>query len=295
MKKFTIISDSSCDLRTHDLTDNQIDFTTVPISYRLGEEDFNDTEDSDISTLTTKMKENKQAPKTACPSVETFAEVMRSASTEHIFVLTLSSKLSGTYNSARLAAEEVANKKIFVFDSLTTSAGLARIIYKLVKLIKEDKYDFDALCEKLPEIRSRNKIRFFLHNLGNLVKSGRMSKVLGIITSVIPLKLICGDNGEGEIKKYKQVLGAKKGIEALAQFPAECHCEEERRSDLRSTSLSYPDPTENLIVISHCNNMEGAGTVTSILNRLGFKNIKTLLMRGIATFFANDKGIAIAY
>jgi DegV family protein with EDD domain len=278
MKKVTIVADSSCDLHSRDLTDNLIDFVTVPILYRLGETDYQDTEDSDVSTLTTRMKENKQAPKTACPSVETFAETFRAATTKQIFVLTLSSKLSGTYNSARLAAEEVPDKQIFVFDSLNTSAGLARIILKLADLIKNGETDFETLCEKLPEIRSRNRIRFFLHDLGNLVKSGRMSKVLGIITSVIPLKLICGDNGEGEIKKYKQVLGAKKGIEALAQFPSNDNATQ-----------------EDLIVISHCNNTEGVGTIKTILKKLGFKNIKTLLMRGIATFFANEKGIAIAY
>jgi len=278
MKKFTIIADSSCDLRGADITDNLIDFTTVPIHYDLGGASFLDTEDSDVSTLTTKMKEHKTAPKTACPSVETFAEAIRSATTTHVFVITLSSKLSGTYNSARLAAEEVPDKKVFVCDSLTTSAGLARIIYKLADLIKNGETDFNTLCEKLPEIRSRNRIRFFLHDLGNLVKSGRMSKVLGIITSVIPLKLICGDNGEGEIKKYKQVLGGKRGIDALAEFPA-------------TDKATHDD----LIVISHCNNTEGVGAVTSILKKLGYKNIKTLMMRGIATFFANEKGIAIAY
>jgi len=282
MKKFTIIADSSCDLRSTDLTDNLIDFVTVPILYALGGADYQDTEDSDVSTLTARMKENKQAPKTACPSVETFAEVMRSAKTQHVFVITLSSKLSGTNNSARLAAETVeaeTNKKVFVFDSLTTSAGLARMICKLTDLIKKGEDNFETLCEKLSEIRSRNRIRFFLHDLGNLVKSGRMSKVLGIITSVIPLKLICGDNGEGEIKKYKQVLGGKKGIDALAEFPS------------NDKAIQ-----EDLIVISHCNNAEGAGILKTILeSKFGYKNIKTLLMRGIATFFANEKGIAIAY
>jgi len=281
MKKFTIIADSSCDLRTADITDNLVDFVTVPIHYDLGGASYLDTEDSDVTTLTAKMKEHKQAPKTACPSVETFADTMRSAKSQHVFVITLSSKLSGTYNSARLAAETVneeGDKKVFVFDSLTTSAGLARIVYKLTDLIKKDECNFDTLCEKLTEIRSRNRIRFFLHDLGNLVKSGRMSKVLGIITSVIPLKLICGDNGEGEIKKYKQVLGGKRGIDALSEFPANDKAD-----------------TNDLIVISHCNNVEGVGTVTAILKKLGFKNIKTLLMRGIATFFANEKGIAIAY
>ena len=281
MKKFTIISDSSCDLRSQDLTDGIIDFVTVPILYNLGGTDYQDSEDNDIAKLTALMRENKHAPKTACPSVETFADVMRATKTQHVFVITLSGKLSGTYNSARLAAEAVeaeTDKKIFVFDSLNTSCGLARIIFKLVKLIKENNHDFEQLCEKLPKIRAVNRVRFLLNDLSNFVKSGRMSKVLGIVTSIIPIKLICGDNGEGEVKKYKQVIGFKKGIEILARLPEDDKAEK-----------------QDLIVISHCNNIEGVGIMKSILEKLGFNNIKTLLKRGIATFFANDKGLSIAY
>lgn len=282
-KKFTIIADSSCDLRSIDLKDDLFDFVTIPISYELGGTDYQDNEDNDVGALVIQMKENKKAPKSACPSVAAFADVMRSAKTPHVFVVTLSSKISGTFNSARLASEEVmaedSNKKIFVFDSLSTSAGLARIVFKLADLIKKNQLNFNQICEKLPEIRSHNFIRFLLNDLGNLVKSGRMSKVLGIVTSVIPIKLICGDNGEGEIRKYKQVLGHKKGIEALAEFP----------SDDRTES-------NELIVISHCNNEESASLLRTLLEtKFGFKNIQILLMRGIAAFFANDKGIAIAY
>lgn len=282
MKKFTIIADSSCDLKSTDITDKLFDFITVPISYELGGKDYQDHEGNDVSTLVAQMKDNKKAPKSACPSVETFAEAMRSAKSSHVFVVTLSSKISGTFNSARLAAEEVTGeipaKKIFVFDSLTTSAGLARIVFKLIELIKQE-LGFEQICEKLPGIRSHNRIRFLLNDLGNLVKSGRMSKVLGIVTSVIPIKLICGDNGEGEIKKYKQVLGHKKGIESLSEFP---------KNDKTGQ--------DDLIVISHCFNEESASLLKTLLEtKFGFSNIKTLLMRGIATFFANDKGIAIAY
>ena len=283
MKKFTIISDSCCDLNSKDLTDDTIDFVTVPISYNLGGVDYADDEGNDIIDLARKLRENKNAPKSACPPPEIFADAMRAAATNHIFVVTISHGLSGTFNSARLAAETVCaentNKKIHVFDSLTASAGLARMVLKLVELIKKGDIEFDAICDRLPAIRSRNRTRLLLNDLGNLVKSGRMSKVLGLITSVVPLKLILGDNTEGEIKKHKQVLGFKKGIETLAEYPAN------DRAD-----------SDDLIVITHCNNPEGVGLIRTILeSKFGFKNIKTFLMRGIATFFANDKGIVLAY
>jgi len=281
MKKLTIISDSCCDLKSADLTNDIIDFVTVPISYSLGGVNYQDDENNDVPALVIKMKESKQAPKSACPPPETFADVMRRAQTKHILVITISTGLSGTFNSARLAAEtvtaEMPDKKIFVFDSYTAAAGLARVILKTVDLVKHGD-DFDTICAKLPEIRSRTRTRFLLNDLSTLVKTGRMSKVLGLITSVIPLKLICGDNGAGEIVKHKQVLGLKKGLNVMAELPG-----------------NEKTAQDELIVISHCNNLEGAGIIKTLLDKFGFKNIKTLIMRGIATFFANDKGITMAY
>lgn len=283
--KYTIIADSSCDLKNANLSCNSVEFVTVPISFTIGEKEYSDDENVDVSTLPALMKANKTAPKTTCPSPEHFAEHMRNAKAKHIICVTLSSKLSGTYNSACIAAEmvraEQPQKKIFVLDSLTTSAGMAKIIFKLHKLIEEYNLSFEEVTQKITEIRGKTRTRFLLNDLSNFVKSGRMSKVLGIITSVIPIKLICGDNGEGEVKKYKQVLGFKKGMEELANCPGE--------------ALSAENINEQ-IVISHCNNIEGASFLKKLLeNKFGLKNIKTLIMRGIATFFANDRGLALAY
>jgi DegV family protein with EDD domain len=285
MKKFTIITDSGCDLKTADITGDLVELVTIPLTYRFGEsEEFTDCEKNDMSALTAKIASSKQAGKTACPSPEQFAESMRNAQSNHIFVITLGSKISGTYNSARLAAETVtsedAKRKIFVLDGMSATSGLVRIAYKLLEIIQDGEHDFDILCEKLIAIRKKNHTRFLLNDLSTLVKSGRMSKVAGIIATITFLKLICGDNGEGEIKMHKKVMGLKKGIETMAEMPA---CKELGKDK------------DDLIIISHCNNAEGAGILKTLLEKSGFTNIKTFLMRGIATIYANEKGIAIAY
>jgi len=282
MEKYTIISDSSCDLKSKDLTDENITFVTVPIFYTLEGTEYPDDENVNIKELLEKMKQTKLPPKTACATPESFAEQMRAAQ-GHVICVTLSSKISATYSNACIAANtvhaETPDKKIFVIDSLSAIAGIARILYKLVGLIQSGKYTFDEVTQRITEIRSKNKIRFLLNDLSNLVKSGRMSKIAGIITSIIPLKLVLGDNGEGEIKKYKQVIGFKKGIEALSEFTGE-----------------HKDDPNNLIVISHCNNEEDANTLKRFLEtKFAFRNVKTLSMRGIGTFLANDKGLAVAY
>ena len=283
-KKYTIITDSTSDLRNADMTGTAFDFTTVPLTFQVGGFDYTDDENVNLTDVMVKMKQSKQSPKTACPSPEAFAEQMRSGNDE-IFCITISSKLSGTYQSACLAAdmvrEEQPNKKIFVLDSLSASSGSARIAHKLIDLIGSEKYTFKEITEQLTEIRNKNKIRFLLNDLSNLAKTGRMGKIASLITSIIPIKLICGDDTKGEIKQYKKVVGFNKALDAISELPGE--------------SLTQ-EGLENPIYIAHCNNAESAGILKKLLeSKFGFKNIKTLFMRGVTTFLANDKGLAIAY
>ena len=271
----------------------------MPLTYTLDGKEYTDTEDHDISDLPSKMKASKQAPKTACPSIETIAEKVRNSEGSQVFIITVSAGISGTYNAARLAGEQIAaentGKKVCVVDSMTASAGIVRIVLKFASFLKKTDLGFDEICEKLHEIRSRNRTRFLLNDLGTLVKSGRMSKVLGIITSVIPLKLICGDNGAGEIRKYTQVLGMKKGIASLSEFPAANLPSATGNLSKEEISAIAPREKDDLITISHCNNTEGAGILKTLLEKFGFSNILTFLTRGISTFYASDKGIVVAY
>jgi DegV family protein with EDD domain len=266
------------------MVSDTVNFVAVPITITIGEEEFVDIEGLSTELIVEKTKACKTAPKTACPSPESFAEIMR-ASKDDILVVTISSKLSGTYNSARLAAEMVAEeqpgKKIFVLDSLSACGGLAHILLTLKETAESQDMSFDDLCVYAAELVSNTKTCFALNDLSTLAKSGRMSKVLGVITSVIPIKLICGDDGEGGIKKLKQVLGFKKAIEAIAEYPGE-------HSKVRGTDMQ--------VVISHCHNEESANIVKTILEtKFGLKKIITLLMRGTGTIYANDKGLTLAY
>lgn len=282
--KYTIIADSSCDLLRADVKSSKLSFATVPLSIIINDKDIIDEETLDTKTLVEAMKTNTSKPKTACPSPEAFAEEMRKGN-EHVFCITISSKVSGTYNSARLAAEMIAkeqpDKKVFVLDSLSASAGMALMIDELVKLIESEKHTFEELTEKITKLRSNTRVRFMLQDFGNLVKTGRMSKVKGLIASVLGVKLILGDSGDGEIVQCAKVLGTKRGLSALSEYPKE---------------KVKPENTDFPVVISHCHNEEGASFLKSLVeSKFGLKNIKVLLMRGLATFYANEKGLILAY
>ena len=282
--KYTVIADSCCDLFSKDLNSPKINFHVVPMTLIIGEDEYVDDESLDTAMFLEKMKASKTCPRTACPSPEAFAEIMRSS--DNIIIVTLSAKLSGTHASAMLAAEmiktESPNKKLFVLDTLTASAGVSQILFKLKDLIECGEHGFDEITVRIGEFAHQTRTRFLLQDLTNLIKNGRMGKVVGTILNTAKIKLICGDNGAGEIKKCGMALSIKKGMQTLAEMSGK---------DLKIIGADIMAP----ITIAHSHNEEDASFLKRILeSKFGFKNIRILLMRGTATLYAADKGIVIA-
>ena len=270
--KYTIIADSCCDLYGEQLSSEKLDFFTVAITLTLGEDDHVDNEGLDTKSLIEKMRASKTL-KTACPSPEAFMQHMRGR--DNIIVVTLSSKLSGTYGSAMIACEtikeEFPDKKVFILDTLSASAGITHILFELKKLIEETNLTFDEIVGKIIEASRQTRARFLLQDLGNLVKTGRLKKVVGAVFGITPLKLICGDDGEGQIKKFGTSLGTKKGLINMSKMA-------------KGSSA----------VITHCNNELDASYLKGLLEAMDIK-VKTFLMRGVSSFYANNKGLVLAY
>ena len=278
--KYTIIADSCCNLNSKDLTCAKVDFHVVPLTMILGEEEYVDVEGFDTVDFVAKLNASPVTARSACPTPEAYAEIMRKS--DNIIVVALSSKLSGTHASATQAAESIKKshpeKNIFVLDTLSACTGLDYICTKVKELIMEDKYTFDELTIKATELREKTRVRFLLQDLGNLVKNGRMSKTMGRILTTAKVKVVCGNDGEGGIKKYALSMGTRRGLEKLAEFPG--------------TEIS-PDM---LVIINHVHNEEDANFLKSVLvSKFGFTNISLYGMRGLSSLYAADKGIVIAY
>jgi DegV family protein with EDD domain len=281
-KKWTIIADSAGDLFSRDLTDGKIDFRTVPLEIMLDSGNVIDDEGLNVADFVTKMGQNKSVAKTACPPPEKFAEIMRTG--DNVIAVTISSRLSGTYDSAVLAAntvkKEFPNKKIYVLDSLAATAGEARILFELARLINETDLSFDEVVAKIIPYRDRTRTIFFLRNLTNLAKNGRISKIVGLVAKFAKLKLVCCENGHGEIIKHGIALTSRKALNMLANAPAKKVKEEKQLP----------------VVITHCFNETDANELKNMLTQ-NFKltDIKIIQTRGLASFYADKYGIVMGY
>ncbi|KAF5088358.1 DegV domain-containing protein [anaerobic digester metagenome] len=277
-----IISDSSCDLPKDFLEKDGIDFSLVPLKIIVGNHEFIDDETLNPKELIAAMKAEKTATSSSCPSPEDFAAELRK--NKESYVITMTSGLSGTYNSARVAKnmvlEEDDSLKISLFDTHATSPVMILMVMKLRDLIKTGDMDFDTISEKLSLYLETLNLRFLLQDLSNLVKSGRMNRVAGAVASALSIMPIFRSDDKGEIQLVTKARGIKKALSSLASMVEE----------KIKTQPQFP------VVITHCNNLSQAEILKDLLEkRFDLKGIYIFPMHGLTTYYSNDKGLLMAF
>lgn len=277
-----IIVDSCCDVT--DALRNVLSLSLASLKITVGEHFYEDDGTIDTGVLVADMKACRTAPTTACPSPEEYAALMSQADAS--LVVTLSSKLSGSYNAAcvgrDLALEKAPEKKIHVFDSESASAGETRIALLLRDMI-DGAMGFEEIVEKTTAFIANMKTHFVLEDLGNLVKNGRISRTAGFVGTMLNLRPIMGENGHGEIIPLEKVRGTANAMRRLVELVAE--------------ETDHLPAASKLLVLSHCNCQERAMQLKKdFLERCAvFKDVIVVPTGGLSTVYANDGGIVIAF
>ena len=277
-----IIVDSCCDVT--DALRNVLSLSLASLKITVGEHFYEDDGTIDTGVLVADMKACRTAPTTACPSPEEYAALMSQADAS--LVVTLSSKLSGSYNAAcvgrDLALEKAPEKKIHVFDSESASAGETRIALLLRDMI-DGAMRFEEIVEKTTAFIANMKTHFVLEDLGNLVKNGRISRTAGFVGTMLNLRPIMGENGHGEIIPLEKVRGTANAMRRLVELVAE--------------ETDHLPAASKLLVLSHCNCQERAMQLKkAFLERCAvFKDVIVVPTGGLSTVYANDGGIVIAF
>ncbi|NLV88675.1 MAG: DegV family protein [Tissierellia bacterium] len=279
--KYKIIADSSCDLNEE--IKDKLKVSLVPFKIDVDDKKYVDDENLDTMELIDAMKKSPNPVRTSCPSPGDFAEQYKSTAADNIFVVTISSNLSGTYNSAVLAKNIIKdtepNKFIHVFDSKSASVGETLVAMKIHELI-EEKVSHLEIIEKVEKYIKEMKTYFILESLDNLIKSGRLSKTKGLLANILNLKPILGSDGDGNIKLFENVRGTKKAFRRLVELIGETGEKLE----------------EKILAISHANALEKAEELKNeIQKRYKFKDIILVKQAGLSTAYANEGGIIIVF
>lgn len=187
----------------------------IPLIVRFGEEEYIDGVTIDHKTFYEKLIESDVLPATSQANPDTFMRAFDEikAAGESAVVITLSSKLSGTYQSAIIAAEDYDN--IYVVDSGTVTIG-ASILTELALKYLDEGMDARAVAEKLEEDKKKIHIVALVDTLEYLKKGGRISKTVAFAGTLLNIKPVISVT-DGEINMLGKARGSKMGNNLLVQ------------------------------------------------------------------------------
>ena len=276
--KNKILVDSSSDLMPDYVKNTEIGFGIIPLSIYVGEKEFVDNENLKPLEMLHEMHESKEKSRSACPSPEAWSAKFKDA--EYTFCVTMTNRLSGTYNSACVARDMAENKEnIHVFDTLATSGTMQLVVDKIVELI-ESGAEFSAIVPTVEEFIKSRHLFFILHRFDNLVANGRMSKFAGFMAKTLIIRPVCTASPEGTIDMVSKSIGALGAYKKLVEL-ASARCE---------------DFKDRKLVITHCDNLEDAEKIRDMLLAVcPFKEVDIHEMRGLCSYYALDKGLIICF
>ncbi len=283
--KYKIVVDSCCDLT--DEMKNWENLAVVPLTLQIGDYVIKDDENFDQEEFIKKMKSDKNIAKSACPSPEAFAAACEGEE-QDVYIITITDKLSGTYNSAVQGAniyketQPENSKNIHVFNSLATS-GLETLLAYSVKKLADKGVEFAEVVKKTEkEIVNNYGLYFCLESLDAMKNNGRLLSLGAKLIETVRLKLVLRRNDEGNISSADRDFGEKRALFKLVNCIA---------NDVRGRDLS-----QKRVIISHVCCLEKAHEIKRmLLEKTLYNNITILKASGLNSLYASNGGVIVSY
>ena len=274
---YKIVVDSCCELPEEYRKDAR--FQIIPLGLEVGEYQVLDDENFNQKEFLQKVAAYPHCPKSSCPSPERYREAYH-CDAEEIYVITLSSHLSGSYNSAELGRklyeEKYGEKQIHIIDSESASCGETQIAMQIMA-DNEMGLSFAETCERAENFKLRMKTYFVLDNLETLRKNGRLTGVKALVASTLNIKPVMVGK-RGVIEQKGQAIGINKALARMADHLV----------------ADVDNPQERTLMITHCNCPERAEYMRNLMEkRASYRSILIMDTAGISSMYANDGGIIV--
>lgn len=269
-----IVVDSSADLFSFP----DVETAIAPLKITTAQAEYVDTPELDVTAMTHALASYRGKSGTTCPSMGDFLEAFGEAS--YIFCITITAKLSGTYNVAVSAAREYMQqhpeRKVCVIDSRNTGPGMKLIAERIVALLREGK-DFEEVCERANAYRFETELLFLLESLNNLANNGRVSRTVAKLAGLLGIRML-GRAVEGQIKPVAKPRGEGRSLDAtFAQM----------------LELGYHG---GKVRISHCENRFAADELAArVLAKFPQAEIEIYPARALCSFYAERGGIILGF
>ena len=275
MRSIKIVADSSADL----LTLEGVAFATAPLKIVAGEKEFVDDANLDVAGMITWFDSYKGKSKTSCPNPGDWVEAFDGA--DEVFCVTITSGLSGSYNSACAAKQmyeaEQEGKKVHVIDSLSAGPELVLLIEKLKELIARD-MPFEEIRDEIEDYKKTTGLVFMLESLKNFAANGRVSPAVAKIAGVLGIRIVGKVSDQGTLEPTNKSRGEAKALGAIMER-------------LCQSGLKI-----GKVRIAHCQNPEAAQKLSDMLReKLPQVQVQTHVLRGLCSYYAEKGGLLIGF
>lgn len=273
--KVKLITDSSSDLFELE----GVDFTSVPLNIATDERAFVDDEKLDVPQMLEYLAHHQGRSYTACPNVDAWCRAYRGG--DEIYVVTLSSNLSGSYGAAVSAAqiyqEENPNTKIHIFDSLSAGPEVRMLAKKIARLQQEGK-SFEEICRLGEEYKKSTRIFFSLQSFHNFAMNGRVSKAVAAIGGMLGIRIMATGSEIGTIEIVDKCRGEKSNLKKFME-------------NLEKAGYSGGE-----VSIAHCQNLAFAQLLAGEIRRAyPGASIEIYETRGLCSYYAEVGGTLLGF
>ena len=275
MKKIKIVADSSANVLTLENTA----FSAAPMKVITEVREFVDDAALDVDAMVSWFDTYKGKSQTSCPNFSDWLEAFGDA--EEVYCITITSGLSGSYNSACIAKQmyeaENEGKRVCVIDSLSAGPELVLTIEKLEEYISQG-LPFDDICKKIEDYKQKTALTFMLQSLKNFAANGRVSPAVAKIAGVLGIRIVGKASDQGTLEPTNKCRGEEKSLSAIL-------------SHLKNSGLS-----KGKVRIAHCMN-EGAAQKLKemILSQMAQVDVRIHRCKGLCSYYAEKGGLLVGF
>lgn len=274
-----IVVDTGCDLREIPNIAPETEYVRIPFSIQIEDKEFVDTLDLNIDEMMKEMYASSEAARSACPSPESYLSAYRGA--DNIIVVTLTGGLSGSYNSAVIAKnmleEENPSANVHIINSLSAGGEMDLLVLQVNRLIAQG-LNFDELVDSITTYQKNSKLIFVLEKVDNLVKNGRLNKLVAAVVGLLNMRMVGEASEEGKLHLLQKARGEKKAITTVVD---------------EMIKAGY---NGGRVVVTHRNNENICQLIKNKLEEK-FSNIEYLVVptSGLCSFYGEEGGILLGY
>ncbi len=273
---YRIVSDSTSNIFT---LPGEIDYKTVPLKILVDGVEYTDEPGLDTEALVAKMEASQWGSSTSCPSIQEWLNAFEGA--DYIFAVTITSGLSGSYNSALNARDiyisEHPEAKIYVVDSLSTGGEMELIIEKIRECMEKD-LPFEESVSVIQDYQKHTHLLFTLESLSNLAKNGRVSPAVAKVAGLLGIRFLGRASEEGTLQQAHICRGAKKTLTMTF-------------SEMQK--LGYQG---GKVRIDHCLNQTNAEKLKNlILADYPNADVKIVPCTGLCSYYAERGGMILGF